>query len=697
LFLRSSPPWLKEIRCILVDELHLIGRVQNPQSTILEGLIQRIRQRLAKTQFIGFAEPFGNTLELAEWLGLSLLEDKDRETRLRISVLFARDKMDKVLELSRSILVAKRQALIFVNSRKRAEKYASFLAQMVGQATKETLSEHVKSELRALKNRDWQNTPLSSLHSLLSKQISFFHDGLSLETQKLIEQGFQQGWIKIIVSTIAFNKKFDSIANMIIIVDNQTVHISSGGIKIIQDIDTNLIHQLLSMAGYKQGEKDAFGIILAQDEQELKKLIQKSFIQEFNGQLKPKYIALHSSLGEERYLIQQLIIEIADNPGINSSQLKEFLEHTFYAFQHKTDLSVVKALTAAGSYLADDFLAAYAEPTVRVNALKIDDDQIRHTRTTKRRVEGVVRSSSRKGRWYKLFFDMDNGPGCDCEYFKYHGRRIGQSPITGRLIRHDKKERTSPSPNLLCKHLIRFGQYMLLRKGDKNTASSIIVGSLGEKSFLGKLITHGLVEQKKHGLYATEIGKICSKFFLDFKLMANIHKKIVRCRTEKINEEKILNDVVKAVYQTDSFPVYIEAYLRKNCLAVLSAWIHEIPLDIIARDFKSYPNDIARLVDYLAVVTHVFSEIAYAKRKKNIASSAQLLEQRLCFGVELELLPLVGLRIPLLDRYVARLLFEAGIQTKKDLLTSESSRIQEKTGIDPSLIAEIKSFLIRSV
>ncbi len=81
---RHHAPWLKHIKTIIIDEIHLLN--DPGRGPTLEILITILRKLLPKVQIIGLSATIGNPEELAEWLGANLVEDTWRPVKLEQGV-----------------------------------------------------------------------------------------------------------------------------------------------------------------------------------------------------------------------------------------------------------------------------------------------------------------------------------------------------------------------------------------------------------------------------------------------------------------------------------------------------------------------------------------------------------------------------------------------------------------------------------
>lgn len=79
--IRHKAAWLKNISCLIVDEIHLLD--DSDRGPTLEILITMLRQLIPKLQVIALSATIGNPKELAGWLGANLVEDPWRPVKLK--------------------------------------------------------------------------------------------------------------------------------------------------------------------------------------------------------------------------------------------------------------------------------------------------------------------------------------------------------------------------------------------------------------------------------------------------------------------------------------------------------------------------------------------------------------------------------------------------------------------------------------
>ena len=78
--IRHKAPWLKDVKVVIVDEIHLIN--DPSRGPTVEILITLLRQLLKDVQILGLSATIGNPKELAKWLNAKLVEDSWRPVEL---------------------------------------------------------------------------------------------------------------------------------------------------------------------------------------------------------------------------------------------------------------------------------------------------------------------------------------------------------------------------------------------------------------------------------------------------------------------------------------------------------------------------------------------------------------------------------------------------------------------------------------
>jgi helicase len=79
--MRHHVPWLSQIGCVIIDEIHLIN--DPTRGPTLEIIITLLKELLIDIHLIGLSATIGNPLQLANWLNAKLIEDDWRPVKLK--------------------------------------------------------------------------------------------------------------------------------------------------------------------------------------------------------------------------------------------------------------------------------------------------------------------------------------------------------------------------------------------------------------------------------------------------------------------------------------------------------------------------------------------------------------------------------------------------------------------------------------
>ncbi|AHL23279.1 ATP-dependent DNA helicase [Thermococcus nautili] len=323
--LRHGARWIDDVKLVVADEVHLIGSYD--RGATLEMILTHM---LGRAQILALSATVGNAEELAEWLDASLVVSDWRPVQLRRGVfhlgtlVWEDGKVESYPENWYSLVTdaVKRGkgALVFVNTRRSAEKEALAISKLVSSH----LTKPEKRALESLANQLEDNPTSEKLKRAIKGGVAFHHAGLSRVERTLIEDAFREGLIKVITATPTLSAGVNLPSFRVIIRDTKR-YAGFGW----TDIPVLEIQQMMGRAGRPRYDKYGEAIIVARTDEP--------------GKLMERYIRgkpekLFSMLANEQAFRSQ-VLALITNFGIKSfSELVRFLEKTFYAHQRK-DLS----------------------------------------------------------------------------------------------------------------------------------------------------------------------------------------------------------------------------------------------------------------------------------------------------------------------------------------------------------------------
>ncbi len=243
---------------------------------------------------------------------------------------------DPVINLALDTIEVKKQALVFVNAKRSAEKVAEDISKKALLKSKELddLSESVKSVL-SKPTRQCERLALCVKHG-----IAFHHAGLASKQKELVEDAFRSGLVKIICCTPTLAAGVDLPAFRAIIRD-----VKRFGLHGMSHIP---VLEFLQMAGRAGRPKyDTFGeaIVLAQTESD------KEYIIEHYLKGLPEDI--YSKLAVEPVLRTYLLSLISARIISSRVSILDFFGRTFWAHQYKDEARMEKIIDRTLKLLVD--------------------------------------------------------------------------------------------------------------------------------------------------------------------------------------------------------------------------------------------------------------------------------------------------------------------------------------------------------
>src|SRR3989338_3569600 len=207
-----------------------------------------------------------------------------------------------------------KQAIIFVNTKRSAEKTAEDISKKIRGIDLQEISD---KSLHALTKPTKQCERLSIC---LRKGIAFHHAGLVAKQRELIEENFKKGAIKIICATTTLAYGLNLPAFRSIVKDPKRY-----GHRGLDYLPVLEIHQMWGRAGRPGFDRFGEAIIIAQSENEKEELLERYI----NG--KPENI--YSKLAVEPVLRTYILSLIASGFVNTKQQLFDFFSKTFWAHQ----------------------------------------------------------------------------------------------------------------------------------------------------------------------------------------------------------------------------------------------------------------------------------------------------------------------------------------------------------------------------
>ncbi|MFN3384090.1 MAG: DEAD/DEAH box helicase [Archaeoglobaceae archaeon] len=201
--LRNRSFWLRDVTCLVVDEIHLLD--SDDRGHVLEVFITKMRKMKPDIWILGLSATVPNVAEIADWLNAKFVQSDWRPVPLFYGIF-----CDNTLEMFKDGFTMKRTArleeivedcvsngegvLIFESTRKSAESLALKLSDISAKLCNcDDLAEEILDE------NDGEMS--KKLAECVRKGSAFHHAGLLSGQRRIVEDAFRKGRIKILVST----------------------------------------------------------------------------------------------------------------------------------------------------------------------------------------------------------------------------------------------------------------------------------------------------------------------------------------------------------------------------------------------------------------------------------------------------------------------------------------------------------------
>jgi len=335
--MRNNAKWLDKLSVMVIDEIHLINDPN--RGPTLEIIINRLKRLNKNIQTIGLSATIGNAEEIADWLNSKLiLSDwrpiklfngvflngsiyfKDNRSKYREVKINNNRCMDNVILLVEDMIKNGGQSLVFANTRKNSERYAKKISDYLKAERLIDTDERIKDLSKKIREIDDTDISLS-LSKIVSSGVAFHHAGLSNSHRKIIEEGFKDGILKVIVATPTLSAGVNLPARRVIISSYRRYNSDFGNVP-IPVLDYK---QMAGRAG--RPGLDPFGeaIAISKSENEL------DFI--FENYIFADPEEIWSKLGTENALRSHILSAIISFAK-SRDEVLDFLSNTFFAYQN---------------------------------------------------------------------------------------------------------------------------------------------------------------------------------------------------------------------------------------------------------------------------------------------------------------------------------------------------------------------------
>jgi len=338
--MRHGSQWLRDVRLIIADEVHMIN--DPSRGPTLEILLTMLRSIVPRAHIFALSATIKNVTELAKWLNASFVISDFRPVKLYEGVAFNSKIFfygKKGYELSQletdaaiveNTLQMNKQVLIFVSTRRSAEKLAEDLTKLV----KLNIPRKQSFELEIISNQALNvlETPTRQCKKLadcIKNGTAFHHAGLLGKQRRMIEDNFRNGLIKVIVATPTLALGVNLPAFRVVIKDAKRFYSGIGAMY----IPVLEYKQFIGRAGRPQYDEFGESILIARSEDDAQDLTDHFIFGETED--------IRSKLAIESVLRMHTLSLISSEFVKSEKTLLEFFAKTFYSFQYG-EISIIE-------------------------------------------------------------------------------------------------------------------------------------------------------------------------------------------------------------------------------------------------------------------------------------------------------------------------------------------------------------------
>lgn len=225
-YIRNYKDYLDDIGCLVVDEFHKISDAD--RGPFLEMSITKFKDNFPDKRIVGLSATTPNYNEIADWLNAEVSQVEDwNKNELKEGVCYEDtdeiifyEEDEKIEEDSIDIHIENykenaiidylsktdNQALVFAPTRSSAKECAENIANFIEKNRRNYSfnfpnegSDQLAKKVKNLEDSETEN--LKTLSNTIKRGVAFHHAGLPGATKKIVEQGFEEDNIRVIVAT----------------------------------------------------------------------------------------------------------------------------------------------------------------------------------------------------------------------------------------------------------------------------------------------------------------------------------------------------------------------------------------------------------------------------------------------------------------------------------------------------------------
>ncbi|MBD3406011.1 MAG: hypothetical protein GF411_07805 [Candidatus Lokiarchaeota archaeon] len=602
--IRTHPEILKNLRCVVIKRMDLIGRTSiGPR---LESIIVKMMGLGQKIQYLAICPSVADITELAEWLQATIVEDPKPDLKRIFSVKQFEGIDKQFKDLTEYIHYSRGLTLILCPNTSTCERIAMQLSGL-GSNPDDKLDLRLKPEhkdrLIEVSNEVMKKyaecTMTQQLAETIRMGVPFIHEGVASAQRRAISKAWSEGIIPVLVMPTRFSIASGMKATVVFLmgVFMQGIGMELSGEENLTMLTEWELDEALHSAGRIGLDNEGFGTVVVDNETERRRILSKYFVQNQDGYIFPVKGEV-DSLMDTRENIQDLILNQMCQSGVEEKDPFSVLYRTFWASINRTT-DITKRVFPSEGIDIEKLIGLQSTKSTQKRASEIEDKMVSLVSVTPYKIEGLVRSQSRD-LWHFVTLKSKEGVSCSCESWKYQGV---------------KRQR-------LCKHLVKFSRFILANDETKPYAPGVIKQAFRGMEILEDLEREGLVYREGKKIECTELGESVSLLGVpvrDAKVVLRalkkkkknlnlILEKLVKSRTGLPNEmiSRILKSIgsesIENIACENDLPGVIE-----NCIEEIQ-YVNLILLNLIESDIHTHLlEDCKKLDERLGIILAAIS------------------------------------------------------------------------------------------
>jgi len=320
---RHRPAWLEEADYFILDELHYLNDPSRGP------VVETVAVRAKRKGMLALSATISNFHEISRWLKAEYIATSWRPVKLVEGVMYPAGKYysvtfkdgttkkvkgeDPIEAYTMDSISRGGQVLVFRNSRRNAESTAKSLSLKFKESSE---LREIASEIEEVE--DAGSMEKDNLSSLVKRGVAYHHAGLSRGLREIIERGFRERKIKVIVATPTLAAGVNLPARTVIIGDIFRYNKKVTGFR--EEIPVMEYKQMSGRAGRPGFDSEGEAIIVVRDKRNFERIFEKYM----SSDVEP----IESKLGAENAFYSFLLGTLSSEGEMTRNSLRTYVEET---------------------------------------------------------------------------------------------------------------------------------------------------------------------------------------------------------------------------------------------------------------------------------------------------------------------------------------------------------------------------------